>query len=233
MPDDVDDPGVAKERGKVVLPRNVLWSGPQRTGDLSDRRQRAQVYEMVLTDGTVDDARRFIDVDELIEAVARPVERTPCAGRLVRVSVLPAGAAARVLSEFQQEIMAIVVDSTSDQRFALAGGAALILKGLVDRQTRDLHFSAREPEAVDRIAGSVDDALRAAGMSTRRLIEGSTFVRIEVSRGGDVCELDLGVDTRSRPEEPTRSVRSWQPKRWPLTRPLPSSGVRPCQACPT
>lgn len=78
-----------------------------------------------------------------------------------------------------------------------------ILKGLVDRQTRDLDFFAREPEAVDRVVESVDDALRAAGMSTRRLIEASGFVRIEVSRGGEVCELDLGVDARIRREEPT------------------------------
>ena len=67
LPDDVDDPGVAKERGQVVLPRNVLWSGQDLVWDLSDRRQRAQIYEMVLTEGTADDVRRFIDVDELIE----------------------------------------------------------------------------------------------------------------------------------------------------------------------
>lgn len=108
-----------------------------------------------------------------------------------------------MLSAFQQEIMVIVVASTSDQHFALAGGAALILKGLVDRQTRDLDFFARDPEAVGRVVESVDEALRAAGMSTRRLVEGSGFVRIEVTRGGEVCELDLGVDARIRPEETT------------------------------
>ena len=67
LPDDVDDPGIVKERNRVTLPRNVLWSGPERTWDMADRRQRAQVYEMVLTEGTVDDVRRFIDVDELID----------------------------------------------------------------------------------------------------------------------------------------------------------------------
>ena len=50
-----------------MLPRNVLWSGQDLVWDLSDRRQRAQIYEMVLTEGTADDVRRFIDVDELIE----------------------------------------------------------------------------------------------------------------------------------------------------------------------
>jgi hypothetical protein len=66
LPDDIDAPGVEKSRGPVKLPQHVLWSGPERTWDLSDRRQRIQVYEMVPTEGTAEDVRRFIDVDELI-----------------------------------------------------------------------------------------------------------------------------------------------------------------------
>lgn len=67
LPADVDDPGVEKHRGTITLPLHVLWSGPERVWDMSDRRQRLQVYEMVLTEGTADDVRRFIDVDQLIE----------------------------------------------------------------------------------------------------------------------------------------------------------------------
>ncbi len=67
LPDDVDDPGIAKARGTVTLPQHVLWSGPKRTWDLSDRRQRIQVYEMVLAEGTPEDVKLFIDVDELID----------------------------------------------------------------------------------------------------------------------------------------------------------------------
>lgn len=66
LPDDLDQPGLAKAKGTITLPLNVLWSGPKRTWDLSDRRQRIQVYEMVLAEGTVDDVRHFVDVDELI-----------------------------------------------------------------------------------------------------------------------------------------------------------------------
>src|SRR5690242_11520939 len=66
VPEDVDTSGVAKARGVVELPVRVSWSGPRRTWDLDDPRQRAQVYEMVLTDGTDEDVRRFIDLDVLV-----------------------------------------------------------------------------------------------------------------------------------------------------------------------
>jgi hypothetical protein len=67
IPDDVDAPGLSKARGVTTLPVRVNWSEADPTYDLDDRRQRALVYEQVLTEGTADDVRRFIVVDELIE----------------------------------------------------------------------------------------------------------------------------------------------------------------------
>ncbi len=69
VPEDVDDPSIEKAYGVVALPLHVFWSGPgpNKSWDLSDRRQRLQVYEIVLTEGKDDDVRRFIDIDELIE----------------------------------------------------------------------------------------------------------------------------------------------------------------------
>lgn len=67
IPDDVDDPGLPKARGVVTLPRRVNWSRTDPTYDLSNRRERARVYEQVLREGTADDVRYFIDVDELID----------------------------------------------------------------------------------------------------------------------------------------------------------------------
>lgn len=108
-----------------------------------------------------------------------------------------------MLSEFQREVIAIVVEATSDEQFALAGGAALIAKGLVDRRTQDLDFFAREPEAVGRVVGQVEEALRSAGIAVLRIIEAPSFVRLELSRGEERSELDLGYDARMRPEELT------------------------------
>jgi hypothetical protein len=68
IPDDVDAVEAAhKAHGVIELPSHVRWSGPQRLYDLDDRRDRALVYEQVLTEGTDEDVRRFIDIDQLIE----------------------------------------------------------------------------------------------------------------------------------------------------------------------
>jgi hypothetical protein len=66
IPDDVDDPRVEKLSGHVRLPLRVRWSGPEREYDLGDTADRRSVYRQVLTEGTEDDVRRYIDVDELI-----------------------------------------------------------------------------------------------------------------------------------------------------------------------
>lgn len=54
------------EQGTVVLPMHVRWSGPPIRYDLSDRADRARVYEQILREGTDADVRRFIDPDELL-----------------------------------------------------------------------------------------------------------------------------------------------------------------------
>jgi hypothetical protein len=63
LPDDIETS--PKATGVVALPVRVYWSDRARTWDLSDPRQRARVYEIVMTEGTDDDVRRFIDVDEV------------------------------------------------------------------------------------------------------------------------------------------------------------------------
>lgn len=47
--------------GRVRLPLHLNWSQPGRQFDLSDRRQRARVYEIVLREGTGEDIRRYVD----------------------------------------------------------------------------------------------------------------------------------------------------------------------------
>ncbi len=80
IPDDVDDPSIRKHRGVVELPLRVRWSHPLRAYDLSDPRQLRRVYEQVLREGTEDDVRAFIDVDELLRqwdqlVLPRPVRQ--------------------------------------------------------------------------------------------------------------------------------------------------------------
>jgi len=67
VPADIDDSNLDKAGGVIELPVHVSWSGPRIQWDLAARRQRAQVYEIVLSEGTDDDVRRFIDVDQLVD----------------------------------------------------------------------------------------------------------------------------------------------------------------------
>jgi len=67
VPEDLDDENLAKASGVVELPMHIRWSGPPRRFDLSDRRERARVYEQVLREGNEDDVRWFVRVDDLID----------------------------------------------------------------------------------------------------------------------------------------------------------------------
>ncbi|MDH3425745.1 MAG: hypothetical protein OEM22_03650, partial [Acidimicrobiia bacterium] len=67
VPDDLDSADVEKVSGVVELPLHIRWSGHPRRYDLTDRQQRARVYEQVLREGNDDDVRRFIRADDLID----------------------------------------------------------------------------------------------------------------------------------------------------------------------
>jgi hypothetical protein len=53
--------------GRIRLPLRLNWSVPDRVFDLSDRRDRARVYEIVLREGAADDIRQYIDGALLVD----------------------------------------------------------------------------------------------------------------------------------------------------------------------
>jgi hypothetical protein len=67
LPEDDDASSIPKASGRVRLPIHVLWSGAPKAYDLDVRQDRIRVYEQVLREGTADDVRFFVDVDQLIE----------------------------------------------------------------------------------------------------------------------------------------------------------------------
>jgi hypothetical protein len=67
VPDDLDEQPLTKARGVVELPFHIRWSDPPIAYDLDDRADRIRVYEQVLREGTEDDVRFYVDVDELRE----------------------------------------------------------------------------------------------------------------------------------------------------------------------
>jgi hypothetical protein len=101
-----------------------------------------------------------------------------------------------VLTPFQERIAAIVAGLDEAEDFALAGGGALIVRGDVDRSTRDLDFFGLTIESVDRLAPAVERALTRAGMEIVTLQSNQGFVRLVASLGNERCEIDLAADAR-------------------------------------
>ena len=109
-----------------------------------------------------------------------------------------------MLSPLQEQVAEIVSSLEEAQDFALAGGAALIARGDVQRQTRDLDFFGLTGEAVDRLVPAAERALQAAGLGVQRIQVNPGFARLIVARGDDRTELDLAADARLFPAEPGR-----------------------------
>jgi hypothetical protein len=109
-----------------------------------------------------------------------------------------------VLSPLQERIAGIVAGLDEAEGFALAGGAALIMRGDVRRRTHDLDFVGLSGDAVDRLAPAVRVALSTAGLVVGHARVSPGFVRLIVSDGDERTELDLAADARLFPAEPGR-----------------------------
>lgn len=58
----------AKASGIVELPLHLSWSGDHYSYDLSDRNDRARLYERVLTEGTSKDITDYVELGFLVDA---------------------------------------------------------------------------------------------------------------------------------------------------------------------
>jgi hypothetical protein len=96
----------------------------------------------------------------------------------------------------QEQIARTIAALPDANGFALAGGGALVVLGVVDRPTRDLDYFGTAPEAVDRLRPALEQALRDQGLTVevRRAVEG--FVEYEVGGAGGATALDVSWDTR-------------------------------------
>ena len=79
------------------------------------------------------------------------------------------------------------------------------MRGLIDRETRDLDYVTipGEEEAARALRNALERALFRPALDHTRQRVLSTFVRIEVSDGDDHCEIDLAIDYRALPAEPS------------------------------
>ena len=107
-----------------------------------------------------------------------------------------------MLTPLQERVASIVAGLAEAEGFALAGGAALIARGEIQRETRDLDFFGLTPDDVDRLVPAVDRALQEAGLVVRRVQVSPGFARLIVESDDDSTELDVAADARLFPVEP-------------------------------
>lgn len=110
-----------------------------------------------------------------------------------------------MLSDFQDAVREIVAHLPEAEGFALAGGAALIVSGVVDRVTKDLDYFTPYPNPVDRMADAARSALEDAGLEVATIRSGDTYTQLVVSSGADSTNIDLASDYRLMAAKPTDS----------------------------
>lgn len=108
-----------------------------------------------------------------------------------------------MLTPLQRQIREIVASIPDTEDLALAGGGALIVHGIVDRETRDLDFFSNSPEEVDRLLPSVEKALRDDSLVVERLRVADGFAQLSVTSGSDQTTVDLAWDPRLLPPTTT------------------------------
>lgn len=106
-----------------------------------------------------------------------------------------------MLTPLQRQIALTIGELPEAGEFALAGGAALIARGDIERMTRDLDYFGPSTVHVNRIVPAAEKALKDAGFKVRRILDGKGFVRLEVASTNDVTEVDFGADFRLLPAE--------------------------------
>lgn len=108
-----------------------------------------------------------------------------------------------MLSALQQRVALVLADLPEAEGFALAGGGALIVRGAVDRETHDLDFFVDETDAVDRLLPALEAALNGHGLDVERRQVAHGFARVSIRDSDDRTEVDLCVDNRLLPAEPS------------------------------
>jgi hypothetical protein len=113
------------------------------------------------------------------------------------------------LSPFQRRVADTLFELPEAKGYALAGGAALILRRLITRSTADLDafIAARpgpHPGTVDALADAFATAARGLGWTIEIARRNPTFCRCFVTFGSERTEVDFAVD--SPPLEPSEPV---------------------------
>ena len=113
-----------------------------------------------------------------------------------------------ILTELQERTWRILAAVPEADGFALAGGSALILTGVVQRGSNDLDVFGTYPGSAIPFAEAAQRGLTSEGLNPTVERWGEGFVRMRVTDGADTTWVDIAIDVRRHPTvaDPTGPV---------------------------
>lgn len=107
------------------------------------------------------------------------------------------------LDPYQAEVAKVALSAAAEAGFALAGGNALVVHGLVDRPTQDVDLFSPAPGAAGAVVMPVRRALEKAGYRVEVLRSAQDnageYVQLTVSRDNQTVLVELARDWRQHP----------------------------------
>lgn len=99
-----------------------------------------------------------------------------------------------MLSDYQIYIAKIINKLEGRNDFAIAGGAALIIQKISDRQTMDIDYFTRDIKKVNDFAKKCSEAILKFGSKVNTLLENEGFVRLQVTKDDNQTIIDFGQE---------------------------------------
>jgi hypothetical protein len=101
------------------------------------------------------------------------------------------------LTPLQIEATRLFFSLPDSEGFAVAGGAALIARGLIARPTQDVDLFLLAPgrSTIAAAAAAFEEAMDQRGWTHARALNQHDFIRLSISRGPDSTVVDLGRDS--------------------------------------
>lgn len=103
------------------------------------------------------------------------------------------------MDPLQERLARLGLEAIGKRGFALAGGHAVEVHGMANRQSEDIDLFATDRGSPDEVADNLIAKYASVGFAVKVLVRTRDLVQLEVTdHDGSVCKVDLGVSWRAQ-----------------------------------